>query len=88
MSSLPIDTIKPLADLHPKPSDVRFQYGTAGFRTLCVHPNLIEYTSHLRHKQGKCLGLRPLQGRHHCGSTQQETRWQNHRCNGDRLPQP
>ena len=29
-----LENIKVLADVHPKPSDIRFQYGTAGFRTL------------------------------------------------------
>ncbi|THV07732.1 phosphoacetylglucosamine mutase [Dendrothele bispora CBS 962.96] len=33
-SSLPVDAIKVASDKHPKPSDVRYQYGTAGFRTL------------------------------------------------------
>ncbi|KAH8120171.1 phosphoacetylglucosamine mutase [Phellopilus nigrolimitatus] len=28
------DSIKTYADLHPKPSNIQFQYGTAGFRTL------------------------------------------------------
>ncbi|KAF7347870.1 Phosphoacetylglucosamine mutase [Mycena venus] len=32
--ALPVDSIKALSDLHPKPSNVRFQYGTAGFRTV------------------------------------------------------
>lgn len=36
MSTLPIETIKSFSDKHPKPFDVEFQYGTAGFRTLCV----------------------------------------------------
>lgn len=34
MSALPVDSLKSLADLHPKPSHLTFQYGTAGFRTL------------------------------------------------------
>ncbi|RDX55778.1 phosphoacetylglucosamine mutase [Polyporus arcularius HHB13444] len=34
MTSLPVDAIKALADQHPKPPNVVFQYGTAGFRTL------------------------------------------------------
>ncbi|KAH9944319.1 phosphoacetylglucosamine mutase [Epithele typhae] len=34
MATLPVDAIKPLADKHPKPPNVLFQYGTAGFRTL------------------------------------------------------
>ncbi|EIN13797.1 phosphoacetylglucosamine mutase [Punctularia strigosozonata HHB-11173 SS5] len=34
MTSSIIHDIKPLADLHPKPESVHFQYGTAGFRTL------------------------------------------------------
>ncbi|KAJ3815991.1 phosphoacetylglucosamine mutase [Lentinula aff. lateritia] len=33
-SSLPIKLIQSLSDLHPKPSHIHFQYGTAGFRTL------------------------------------------------------
>ncbi|KZT72835.1 phosphoacetylglucosamine mutase [Daedalea quercina L-15889] len=33
MSSLPVDAIRSLADQHPKPSHIHFQYGTAGFRT-------------------------------------------------------
>ena len=36
MSTLPVDTIKVLSDQHPKPANIRFQYGTAGFRTLYV----------------------------------------------------
>ncbi|KAI1797953.1 phosphoacetylglucosamine mutase [Ganoderma leucocontextum] len=34
MTSLPVEAIRSLADQHPKPSSVQFQYGTAGFRTL------------------------------------------------------
>ncbi|KAF9457054.1 phosphoacetylglucosamine mutase [Collybia nuda] len=34
MASLHIDVIKALSEIHPKPSDITFQYGTAGFRTL------------------------------------------------------
>ncbi|KAI0724631.1 phosphoacetylglucosamine mutase [Cerioporus squamosus] len=34
MTSLPVDAIRALADQHPKPPNVLFQYGTAGFRTL------------------------------------------------------
>ena len=34
MFSLQGEAIRLLADQHPKPSDVQFQYGTAGFRTL------------------------------------------------------
>ncbi|KAI0048372.1 phosphoacetylglucosamine mutase [Auriscalpium vulgare] len=33
-AQLPLDDIARLADLHPKPGHIRFQYGTAGFRTL------------------------------------------------------
>lgn len=36
MSSLPVETIASLADQHPKPAHITFQYGTAGFRTLYV----------------------------------------------------
>ncbi|KAJ6509491.1 phosphoacetylglucosamine mutase [Mycena vitilis] len=32
--SLAVESIRALADLHPKPANLRFQYGTAGFRTL------------------------------------------------------
>ncbi|KAJ7038246.1 phosphoacetylglucosamine mutase [Mycena alexandri] len=32
--ALPVESIRALADLHPKPAQVRFQYGTAGFRTI------------------------------------------------------
>ncbi|KAF5390183.1 hypothetical protein D9757_002983 [Collybiopsis confluens] len=32
--SLPVHSIKSLSDAHPKPNSVRFQYGTAGFRTI------------------------------------------------------
>ncbi|KAJ7932442.1 phosphoacetylglucosamine mutase [Mycena leptocephala] len=31
---LDVDSIRSLSDLHPKPAHIRFQYGTAGFRTL------------------------------------------------------
>ncbi|PIL31888.1 hypothetical protein GSI_06592 [Ganoderma sinense ZZ0214-1] len=34
MTSLPVEAIRSLAEQHPKPSSVQFQYGTAGFRTL------------------------------------------------------
>lgn len=34
LSSMNRQIISQLADAHPKPADVRFQYGTAGFRTL------------------------------------------------------
>ncbi|EIW86764.1 Phosphoacetylglucosamine mutase [Coniophora puteana RWD-64-598 SS2] len=34
MVALPIDEIKRLLDLHPKSPSIRYQYGTAGFRTL------------------------------------------------------
>lgn len=33
---LPIDGITQLANLHPRPSHIRYQYGTAGFRTLGI----------------------------------------------------
>ncbi|KAJ7783739.1 phosphoacetylglucosamine mutase [Mycena maculata] len=32
--ALPTESIRALSDLHPKPAQIRFQYGTAGFRTL------------------------------------------------------
>lgn len=34
MTMLPIKEIQERSDRHPKPSDIKFQYGTAGFRTL------------------------------------------------------
>ncbi|KAF7436768.1 Phosphoacetylglucosamine Mutase [Pleurotus ostreatus] len=34
MSGLPVASIKELSEKHPKPSDIKFTYGTAGFRTL------------------------------------------------------
>ncbi|KAH9898322.1 phosphoacetylglucosamine mutase [Cubamyces lactineus] len=33
-SSLPVEAIRTLSEQHPKPSNVHYQYGTAGFRTL------------------------------------------------------
>ncbi|KAI0778263.1 phosphoacetylglucosamine mutase [Trametes elegans] len=33
-SSLPVDAIRALSEQHPKPPNIHFQYGTAGFRTL------------------------------------------------------
>ena len=36
MAALPVDDIRRLSDLHPKPVDIGYQYGTAGFRTSCV----------------------------------------------------
>lgn len=33
MAALPVDDIRRLSDLHPKPVDIGYQYGTAGFRT-------------------------------------------------------
>ncbi|KAF9015117.1 phosphoacetylglucosamine mutase [Cyathus striatus] len=34
MDTLSFGTLRSLSDLHPKPSHLHFQYGTAGFRTL------------------------------------------------------
>ncbi|KZT02644.1 phosphoacetylglucosamine mutase [Laetiporus sulphureus 93-53] len=34
MASLPTDALRTYSDKHPKPNNLRFQYGTAGFRTL------------------------------------------------------
>ncbi|KAF8202899.1 phosphoacetylglucosamine mutase [Pholiota molesta] len=34
MTELPTKAIQALSDAHPKPSELTFQYGTAGFRTL------------------------------------------------------
>ncbi|KAH9486980.1 Phosphoacetylglucosamine mutase [Psilocybe cubensis] len=34
MAGLPLEAIKSFSDAHPKPSELHFQYGTAGFRTL------------------------------------------------------
>jgi len=34
MTQLPLNAIEYYSDAHPKPSDLHFQYGTAGFRTL------------------------------------------------------
>ncbi|KAG2154794.1 phosphoacetylglucosamine mutase [Suillus clintonianus] len=34
MSMLDVKAIQERSDRHPKPSDIKFQYGTAGFRTL------------------------------------------------------
>lgn len=36
MSGLPVAAIRKLADKHPKPSHIHYQYGTAGFRTQYV----------------------------------------------------
>ncbi|KAG7099095.1 hypothetical protein E1B28_000969 [Marasmius oreades] len=33
-SGLAVEEIKSLSEAHPKPADIQFQYGTAGFRTL------------------------------------------------------
>jgi hypothetical protein len=38
-NQLPSQGIARLSDAHPKPTHLRYQYGTAGFRTLCVHPD-------------------------------------------------
>ncbi|OCH96093.1 phosphoacetylglucosamine mutase [Obba rivulosa] len=34
MAELPLEALRKLSDLHPKPANLHFQYGTAGFRTL------------------------------------------------------
>ncbi|KAJ7706228.1 phosphoacetylglucosamine mutase [Mycena rosella] len=34
MSLLPVESISALSRLHPKPAQIHFQYGTAGFRTI------------------------------------------------------
>lgn len=36
MDGLSLDLIRKLSDQHPKPDNLHFQYGTAGFRTLYV----------------------------------------------------
>ncbi|KAA1471539.1 phosphoacetylglucosamine mutase [Dentipellis sp. KUC8613] len=33
-AQLPVENISKFSELHPKPNHIRFQYGTAGFRTL------------------------------------------------------
>jgi len=48
MSVLPVKAIKSLSDLHPKPADIRFQYGTAGFRTMYVQTAVDEYNLNRR----------------------------------------
>ncbi len=39
LSTMPLDaaSIKKYADLYPKPKNIQFHYGTAGFRTLYVN---------------------------------------------------
>ncbi|KIM85144.1 hypothetical protein PILCRDRAFT_349571 [Piloderma croceum F 1598] len=34
MATIDVEEVRRLSDLHPKPALIRFQYGTAGFRTL------------------------------------------------------
>ncbi|KAJ7103574.1 phosphoacetylglucosamine mutase [Mycena belliarum] len=34
MALLPLESLRRLAELHPKPATIHFQYGTAGFRTI------------------------------------------------------
>lgn len=36
MTSLNVDELTRLSAIHPKPTQIHFQYGTAGFRTLYV----------------------------------------------------
>jgi phosphoacetylglucosamine mutase len=39
MATIDVEEVRRLSDLHPKPALIRFQYGTAGFRTLYVWPS-------------------------------------------------
>ncbi|KAI0094827.1 phosphoacetylglucosamine mutase [Irpex rosettiformis] len=61
--SLPIDTIRALANEHPKPGHLHFQYGTAGFRTLGVNLDSVIFRvgllAGLRSKKldGKTIGV-------------------------------
>ena len=41
MVSLPVDAISRFSDLHVKPSNIRYAYGTAGFRTEYVFHRLL-----------------------------------------------
>ena len=61
MTTVDWNELRRLCDLHPKPAQIRFQYGTAGFRTLYVHTipllgNTSNYDSHQRER----LGLRAV----------------------------
>ncbi|KAI0695168.1 phosphoacetylglucosamine mutase [Cytidiella melzeri] len=61
--SLSLDSIRSLADNHLKPSHLRFQYGTAGFRTLGAHLDSVMFRvgllAGLRSKKldGKTIGV-------------------------------
>lgn len=47
MVSLPVDAISRFSDLHVKPSNIRYAYGTAGFRTEYVfHRLLLDWGIH------------------------------------------
>lgn len=41
MASLPVEAIAHFSELHPKPHNVIFSYGTAGFRTEYVFVTLL-----------------------------------------------
>jgi phosphoacetylglucosamine mutase len=47
MVSLPVDAISHFSDLHVKPINVKYAYGTAGFRTEYVfHRLLLDWLTH------------------------------------------
>ena len=47
--------ISRLSDAHPKPPQLRYQYGTAGFRTLCVYLNSYRLTFSTSDRRGSVL---------------------------------
>jgi hypothetical protein len=64
MTTTAFDEIQRLSEQHPKPAHIRFQYGTAGFRTMYVsvyQSRLISQT--LTFAQWKSARLRFVQGR-------------------------
>ena len=73
MSTVPVDAIRPLADRHQKPSHLRFQYGTAGFRTLYVcRCRVTSAKLIMRQCQRGEPGIRHVQSWRACWSAQQE----------------
>jgi hypothetical protein len=87
-AKLPYNDIQRLCDQHPKPANVIFQYGTAGFRTMYVFTSRGATISNSVTRQRNSPRVRLVQGGYSGCPSEQKVRWEDHRCHGHSLPQP
>lgn len=76
--SLPVAAIAEGANLYPKPHNIQFQYGTAGFRMPYVMRYIMGvYCLRFGIKQRFSTPFSPIQGWHSGCFEKQETGWEN-----------